>query len=77
VDDFVAFAVMILIMTNLVTTVGVYLFENQRFQARWRDWGERFRERRGEKNEERARSKAQKKAERAAAMDKKREARRR
>jgi NhaP-type Na+/H+ or K+/H+ antiporter len=77
VDDFVAFAVMILILTNLVTTVCVYLFENQRFQARWSDWGERFRERRGEKNEERARSKAQKKAERAAAMDKKREARRR
>lgn len=74
VDTFVAYAVMTLVLTNLVTSVGVYLFENRRFQEKVSEWNLRFEEWRAERAKERARKKAEEQAARHAAREERRRA---
>lgn len=72
VDTFVAYAVMILVLTNLVTSVGVYVFENKKLQGKFSEWGRRYDEWRAERAQEKARRKTEKQAARHAARQQRR-----
>ncbi len=74
VDTFVAYAVMLLVLTNLVTSIGVYVFENKKLQNKFSEWGVRFDEWRADRAQEKARRKAEKQAARHAAREERRRA---